>query len=119
MNTRKKKKSKIKKISIIKNIEEKLSEEEEEEKLIIDLLKQSKAATTNSMSSGAGSGKRAVADTSIDSSLDFEDDNSIKKTKMEKDSSIMILDVGGRYVNAPNQLKVDLDSICITNSIKE
>ena len=38
---------------------------------------------------------------------------------MAKEIAIMILEVGGRYKDNPNQLKSDLDNICIQNSIKE
>ena len=66
----------------------------------------------------SGATKRTVADTSIHIDLDIEDE-AVKKSKMVKDISIMILDVGGWYVNQPNQLKTGLDNVCIANSIKE
>jgi hypothetical protein len=66
----------------------------------------------------SGSSKRTVADTSIELNYSLEDET-VKKTKMAKDLSILILDVGGRYINQPNQLKTDLDNVCIPNSIKE
>ncbi len=65
-----------------------------------------------------GSRKRTVVDTSIELNSCLEDEK-VKKTKIAKDISILILDDCGRYVNQQNQLKTDLDNVCIANSIKE
>jgi hypothetical protein len=58
------------------------------------------------------SSKRAINDTSIDENSSFEDENN-KKTKMAKEIAIMILEVGSRYKDNPNQLKSDLDNMCV------
>jgi hypothetical protein len=66
----------------------------------------------------SATGKSAINDTSIEANSSFEE-YITKRTKMSKEISMMILEVGGRYDNNPNQLKQNLDIICISNSIKE